>query len=160
MPRGILIPVDNSRPLELRDYPDLKSVQEGVNGVISRTNINRPEAVLVANEDADYLNLETSRRGTLILWLHATSTRGKIATAGDVILLGRSMDSQEFRDVPEWYVKILLEAEHFKVHKQTIDDMLWREHSHVFDDWLQAYTTILLEAQKDALTHHVRVVPA
>lgn len=156
MPRGILIPMDNSKPLEVQDFTDL---EETLGGSVERYALNRPDASLIQGENAPYLELPTNRRGTLILWLHATAHRGRLATVGDVVLLGRPTDDLSYQDVPEWYVKILLEAEHFKVHKQTIDDMLWREHSHIFDDWLQAYTTILLEAQKDALTHHVRVVP-
>ncbi|MEW1951085.1 hypothetical protein AB0280_17760 [Pseudarthrobacter sp902506025] len=149
--------MDNSKPLEVCEFADL---EEAIGGSIERFAINRPDASLIQSESAMYLELPTNRRATVILWMHATSHRGRSATAGDVVLLGRQTEEMRFEDVPEWYVKILLEAEHFKVHKQRLDDMLWREHSHIFDDWIQAYATILLEAQKDALTHNVRVVPA
>jgi hypothetical protein len=41
-----------------------------------------------------------------------------------VILLGSLTEQGKFEDVPHWYVKVLLEAEHFKVHAQIIEDML------------------------------------
>jgi hypothetical protein len=157
MPKGILIPVDNSKPLEVRDFLDL---EQALGGTVERFAINRPDASLIQLEGAPYLELDTNRRGTLLRWAHATSTRGKHVTQGDVILLGSLSDQGVFEDVPDWYAKVLLETEQFKVHAQFVEDMLWREHEKVFDNWLQAYTAVLLHAERNAFVNHVRVVPA
>ena len=157
MPKGIWIPVDNSKPLEVRDFIELNKV---LGGSIERFPINRPDASLIQLEGAPYLELDTNRRGTLLRWVHATSTRGKHVTVGDVILLGGLSEQGKFEDVPHWYEKVLLETEHFKVHAQFIEDMLWKQHERVFDDWQQAYTSVLLHAERNAFVNHVRVVPA
>lgn len=157
MPRGILIPVDNSKPLKVSVFADL---EEALGGSVERFAISRPDASLIQLESAPYLDLPTNRRGTLIRWAHATFTRGKHVTVGDVVLLGRLNDQGSYEDVPEWFEKLLLETEHFMVHAQFIEDMLWRQHERVFDDWQQAYTSVLLHAERNAFVNHVRVVPA
>ena len=157
MPKGIWIPVDNSKPLEVRDLPD---IEKALGGTVERFAINRPDASLIQLESAPYLELDTNRRGTLLRWAHATYTRGKHVTLGDVILLGPQTDQGEYEDVPHWYESLLLETEHFMVHAQWIEDMHWRQHSHVFDSWLQAYTSVLLHAERNAMIANVRVVPA
>lgn len=157
MTKGILIPADNELPLELQEFSDLKAT---LGGEVERFAVNRPDASLFQSESAVYLELPTNRRATLMLWCHATSRRGKQVVQGDAVLLGPLSDQGEPQDVPLWYVAVLLEAEHFKVHAQRLEDMLWREHDRVFDDWQQAYTSILLHAERNALVHNVRVVPA
>jgi hypothetical protein len=157
MAKGILIPADNEKPLEVQDFSDLKLV---LGGEVERFGVNRPDASLIQSESAIYLDLPGNRRATLIFWCHATSRRGKQAIQGDAVLLGPLSDQGEPQDVPEWYVKLLLETEQFKVHAQRLEDMLWREHELVFNNWLQAYTSILLHAERNALVNHVRVVPA
>jgi hypothetical protein len=157
MTKGILIPADNKKPLELQEFTDLKVT---LGGEVERFAINRADASLFQSESAPYLELPTNRRGTLLLWCHATSMRGKQALQGDVVLIGPLSDQGEPLDVPLWYVALLLEAQHFKVHAQRLEDMLWREHDHVFDDWQQAYTTILMHAELNAMVSCVRVVPA
>jgi hypothetical protein len=152
-----LIPADNSKPLEVQDFDDLEKV---LGGSIERFPINRPDASLVQLEAAPYLELPTNRRGTLIRWAHATFTRGRHVTIGEVILLGPLSDQGTYEDVPVWFEKLLLETEHFQVHAQFIEDMLWRQHERVFDDWQQAYTSVLLHAERNAFVNHVRVVPA
>ncbi|MDQ0868986.1 hypothetical protein QFZ70_001459 [Arthrobacter sp. V1I9] len=157
MSRGILIPADNSRPLEVQEFADL---EDALGGTVERFPISRPDASLIQLESAPYLDLPTNRRGTLIRWVHATFTRGKHVTVGDVVLAGRLDDQGAYEDVPEWFEKVLLETEHFMVHAQFIEDMLWRQHERVFDDWEQAYTSVLLHAERNAFVNHVRVVPA
>lgn len=157
LPKGILIPADNDKPLELQEFSDLTAT---LGGEVERFAVNRPDASLFQSESAPYLELPTNRRGTLLLWAHATSLRGKQALQGDVVLLGRLSDQGEPEDVPLWYVAVLLEAKHFKVHAQRLEDNLWREHDRVFDDWQQAYTSILLHAERNAMVSCVRVVPA
>lgn len=157
MPKGLLIPVDNSKPLEVCEFADL---EEALGGVIERFPISRPDASLIQLESAPYLDLPTNRRGTLIRWVHATFTRGKHVTVGDVVLLGRLTDQGDYEGVPEWFEKVLLETEHFMVHAQFIDDMLWRQHERVFGDWEQAYTSVLLHAERNAMVANVRVVPS
>lgn len=157
MTKGILIPVDNDKPLGVSEFADL---EKSLGGAVERFAINRPDGSLIQLEGAPYLELDTNRRGTLLRWAHATSTRGRHVVQGDVILLGALTDRGEYEDVPEWYVKLLLESDRFKVHAQFIEDMLWREHSQVFESWLQAYTSVLLHAERNALVANVRVVPA
>jgi hypothetical protein len=157
MPTGILIPVDNAKPLEVREFADL---EKELGGTAERIPIQRPDASLIQLESAPYLELDTNRRGTLIRWCHATSSRGKRVVIGDVILLGQQTDQGGYEDVPRWYVRLLLETEHFKVHAQRLEDNLWREHERVFDDWQQAYTSVLLHAERNAMISCVRVVPA
>lgn len=77
-----------------------------------------------------------------------------------MILLGKLDDQGTYEDVPSWFEKMLLETEHFMVHAQFIEDMLWRQHERVFGDWQQAYTSVLLHAERNAFVNHVRVVPA
>lgn len=157
MPKGLLIPADNSKPLEVCVFTDL---EEAFGGSVERFPISRPDASLIQLESAPYLDLPTNRRGTLIRWVHATFTRGKLVTVGDVVLLGQLTDQGEPQDIPQWYETVLLETEHFKVHAQRLEDNLWREHDRVFDDWQQAYTSILLHAERNAMVSCVRVVPA
>lgn len=157
MPKGIFIPVDNDQPLEVRDFSDLKLV---LGGEVERFPVNRPDASLFQSESAVYLDLRANRRATLIFWCHATYRRGKQAIQGDAVLLGPLSDQGELQDVPHWYTKLLLETEQYKVHAQRLEDMLWREHERVFDDWQQAYTSILLHAERNAMVAHVRVFPA
>lgn len=157
MPKGILIPADNSKPLEIQDFTDL---EEALGGTVERFAISRPDASLVQLESAPYLDLPTNRRGTLIRWAHATFTRGRHVTVGDVILLGPLSDQGAYEDTPKWFEKLLLETEHFRVHAQLIEDMLWRQHELVFDDWEMAYTSVLRHAERNAIVAAVRVVPA
>jgi hypothetical protein len=157
LPKGILIPADNDKPLELQEFADLN---ESLGGAVERFALNRPDASLFHSESAPYLDLPTNRRATLALWCHATFRRGKQVAIGDAVLVGPLTDQGELQDVPLWYVAVLLEAKHFKVHAQRVEDMLWREHERVFDDWVQAYTSVLLHAERNALVNHVRVVPA
>lgn len=157
MPRGILIPADNSKPLEVQDFTDLEAT---LGGTVERFAISRPDASLVQLESAPYLDLPTNRRGTLIRWAHATFTRGRHVTVGDVVLLGPLSDQGDYADAPAWFEKLLLETEHFRVHAQLVEDMLWRQHELVFDDWEQAYTSVLLHAERNAVVAAVRVVPA
>lgn len=157
MTKGILIPADNDKPLELQEFSDLKV---SLGGEVERFALNRPDASLFQSESALYLELPTNRRATLLLWCHATSMRGKQALQGDVVLLGRVNDQGEPQDVPLWYVAILFEAKRFKVHAQRLEDNLWREHDRVFDDWQQAYVSVLLHAERNAMVSTVRVVPA
>jgi hypothetical protein len=157
LPKGILIPADNDKPLELQEFSDLTAT---LGGEVERFAVNRPDASLFQSESAVYLELPTNRRATLLLWCHATFLRGKQALQGDVVLLGRLNDQGEPQDVPLWYVAVLLEAKHFKVHAQRLEDNLWREHDRVFDDWQQAYTSIILHAERNAMVSCVRVIPA
>lgn len=157
MPKGILIPADNSLPLEVQDFSDLKVT---LGGEVERFALNRPDASLFHGESAPYLGLPTNRRATLALWCHATFRRGKQVAIGDAVLLGPFTDQGELQDVPDWYARLFLETERFKVHAQFVEDMTWREHEHVFDDWQMAYTSVLLHAERNALVNHVRVVPA
>lgn len=157
LPKGILIPADNDKPLEVSEFVDL---EKSLGGAVERFAINRPDASLIQLESAPYLELDTNRRATLLRWAHATSTRGKRVTQGDVLLLGAQREQGGYEDVPKWYVTLLLETEHYKVHALRLEDNLWREHDRVFDDWQAAYTSVLLHAERNAMIATVRVVPA
>lgn len=157
---AILIPADNSKPLEVCDFADIKALEDVLGGTSERFAMNRPDAALFHNESAPYLDLPTNRRATLALWCHATHRRGRQTAVGDSVLVGPLTESGDLQDVPQWYVKLFLETDRFKVHAQRLEDMAWREHERVFDDWQQAYTSVLLHAERNAMVVHVRVVPA
>lgn len=158
--KGLLIPADNSKPLEVRDFADIKTLEDVLGGTAERFTMNRPDAALFQSESAPYLDLPTNRRATLALWCHATSLRGKQAVVGDSVLLGPLTEQCALQDVPQWYETLFLGTDRFKVHAQRLEDMAWREHERVFDDWQQAYTSVLLHAERNAMVAHVRVVPA
>ncbi|WP_160665077.1 DUF3846 domain-containing protein [Pseudarthrobacter sp. ATCC 49987] len=160
MSKALLIPADNQLPLEVCDFADIKALEDVLGGTGERFPMNRPDASLFHNESAPYLDLPTNRRATLALWCHATSRRGKQAVVGDSVLLGPLTEQGELQDVPQWYVMLFLETDRFKVHAQRLEDMAWREHERVFDDWEQAYTSVLLHAERNAMISQVRVVPA
>lgn len=160
MSRAILIPADNSRPLEVCEFADIKAMEDVLGGTAERFAMNRPDASLFQNESAPYLDLSTNRRATLALWCHATSRRGKQPIVGDSVLTGPLTEQGDLQDVPQWYAMLFLETERYKVHAQRLDDMAWREHERVFEDWQQAYTSVLLHAERNAMVAHVRVVPA
>lgn len=160
LPKGLLIPADNEQPLEVRDFADLKALEDVLGGSVEYFGMNRPDAALFHAESAPYLDLPTNRRGTLALWCHATYRRGKQTAVGDSVLLGPLTEQGELQDVPHWYVMLFLETDRFKVHAQRLEDMAWRQHERVFDDWVQAYTSVLLHAERNALIVNVRVVPA
>lgn len=160
LPKGILIPGDIEKPLEVKDFADVKGLEGTLGGSVERFAINRPDASLLAAESAPYLELVTNRRASLTLWLHAAAKRGKQVAQGDVVLIGPLTEQGEFLDVPQWYVRLFLETDRFKVHAQRVEDMQWREHERVFDDWEQAYTSVLLHAERNAMVANVRVIPA
>lgn len=56
-------------------------------------------------------------------------------TQGDVVLIGPPTEQGDFLDVSHWYVQLFLEKDRFKGHAQRVEDMQWREHERVFDDW-------------------------
>ncbi|KUM38978.1 DUF3846 domain-containing protein [Arthrobacter sp. EpRS71] len=158
MPLGILIPVDMDKPLELKQLDGLRPLQEAVGGLIEPMTIERPEATIFVNEEGVLMDVPVNRRASLILWVGLTRYRSAAPILGDAVLIGVPNDDGVTQDVPYFYRHLLLEAKHFRVQMQPIDDMMWRQHDKVFTDWITAYNTVLRYAEKNALVNHVRVV--
>jgi hypothetical protein len=161
MAKGIFIPADEDRPLEIRNFDGLSDYQTAVGGLIEPMNLDRPSSTLYLNEEGKLIGLPKNRRSTLLLWLHNTRWRGADVLKGDAVLIGSPDDDGETQDVPDELVTLLLHTETYKVEVNTIDDLnTWNGNQMRYGDWQEAYAAGLSLAGRWFAVNHVRVVPA
>ncbi|MET4003908.1 hypothetical protein ABIB48_002646 [Arthrobacter sp. UYCu511] len=161
MPRGILIPADQTKPLEVLELNGLKDMQSAVGGLIEAIDIERPDATIFVNEDGKLIGLDQNARATLVLWIHNSRFRGNDILVGDVIIVGQPDDEGDSQDVPAELVDLLLNTPCYAVQVTTLNDMhTWSGNQMRYSDWTDAYKAAASLAERWALVDQARVISA
>ncbi|WP_301540648.1 DUF3846 domain-containing protein [Glutamicibacter halophytocola] len=161
MVKGIYIPVDESLPIELREFNGLEDYMNAVDGLIEAVDIDRPDATMFVNEEGKIHGLDVNRRACLLLWVHNSRYRGLGSIEGNVVLVGQPDDEGNTLSVPEELEALLLRTHVYQYQITTINEPgTWYGNQRVFEDWVEAYKAALYKSQTWALVDEVRVVPA
>ncbi|MFJ6416521.1 DUF3846 domain-containing protein [Paeniglutamicibacter sp. NPDC091659] len=160
MVKGIFIPSDQERAIELREYNSLNDYQLAVQGYIEAIDIDRPGATIFINEEGKLTGLDTNGRATLILWVHLSRYRGMDVIKGDVVIVGRPDSQGNTQDVPQELVDLLFNTESYRIEISTISgNVKWLGKDSHFDQWTTAYMVGLHTAEEWADVDEVRVLP-
>ena len=162
MPKGILIPAQPDRQIELVDLVEEADPQMLVGGYVEVLSITEPLASLFINEEGRLKDLPFNPRATYLTMVHNPSLmfRG-IMILGAALLTGPPDKAGDIQDVPQELVELLINTKRFKYVVQTADDPhAWNGNQRRYDDLLSAYEGAIDLAHRWFAVERVKVVPA
>ena len=161
MPWGIVIPADESAPLEFRLFGQITDYQEAVGGWFEAVDLEEIPASFFVNEEGKIHNLPQNRRATLMWWVNHRAVHGKDVLMGDVVLIGLPDDDGDTQDVSGEVVTLLLKTELYKYEVMTHEnDSKWYGNQSRFDNYFDACNAALGLYERWSLAANVRVMSA
>lgn len=159
MPRGIIIPANESLPCEVREFDGLADYQEAVGGFIEPVDLPRIEATLYVNEEGVIRDLPFNVRATVMRWFWMPDTPARSTTVGDAVLIGLPDEEGDTTDIPEWLAENILAP-----HGHCIEvKLVTGPERYVNQKWFSSYFEAALWARQVAerwpLIEEVRIVP-
>jgi hypothetical protein len=161
MPWGIVIPAEESAPLEFRLFGPYTDYQGAVGGYFQAIDADSVGASFMMNEDGKNLEMPMNRRATLMLWMVNRAFYQADVLNGDVVLIGMPDDEGETLDVPDALVTLLMKTEIYKYEVETHERAgKWYGNQSRFDNYFEACNYALGLLERWILAADVRVVAA
>lgn len=161
MPRGIVIPVDESESPFWLTFTDYTDYQKVVGGTFEVIDLTTPPASLYVNDEGKLIGLPVNRRATLLLWLNNPAFFMKDVVCGPAVLIGPADAEGATMDLPAELSVLILGTDLLKVEVQTINEPgKWYGNQARYSEYFEAANAALSLYQRWTLAEAVRVVAA
>lgn len=114
MVKGIYVPADNSKSLEVRDLEKLEDYQVAVDGWIEAVDVPAFGVTIYVNEEGLIRRLPFNPRASFLWWYHVPGAHHAMLV-GDVIIVGTPDENGDNTDAPEEIVDLLTVAREYAV---------------------------------------------
>lgn len=114
MVKGIYVPADDSKSLEVRELENLEDYQAAVDGWIEAVDVPALGVTIYANEEGLIRRLPFNPRASFLWWYHVPGAHHAMLV-GDVIIVGAPDEDGDGTDAPEEIVDLLTVAREYAV---------------------------------------------
>lgn len=114
MAKGIHVPVDETEPLEQREFATLDDYQTAVDGWIEAVEIPSLDITIYVNEEGLLRSLPFNPRASFLWWFHVPGAH-QAMLVGSAVIVGSSDDNGDSTDVPQAAVDLLTVAREYAV---------------------------------------------
>ncbi len=159
MTKGILVPHDMDKPLELREFSEFGDYQRAVGGWIESIDIPSLGIMVFVNEEGLLRHMPLNLRMTFLWWFHAPEARQRAMIVGNAVIVGTPDEDGNTTDVPESVISLLMETQVYRVEVQVIGETEWHRNAAKYTDYWEAVIWAMLLLERWALANDVRVVP-
>lgn len=115
MVKGLVIPADDTEPMEVRDFVTAADYANVVGGGIEPVDVEAMGATIFVNDEGIVRPLPFNSRATFLWWLHVPQTRNRAMLAGDAGLVGMPDLEGASTDLPGGLLRMLTSGEEFTV---------------------------------------------
>lgn len=114
MVKGIYVPVDQSEPLEQREFATLEDYQAAVGGWIEAVDVPSLGITIYVNEEGLLRHLPFNPRASFLWWYHVPGAH-QAMLVGNAIIVGAPDEDGDSTDVPQEVVDLLMVAREYAV---------------------------------------------
>lgn len=114
MSKGIYVPVDETEPLEQREFATLDDYQTAVDGWIEAVEIPSLGITIYVNEEGLLRSLPFNPRASFLWWFHVPGAH-QAMLVGNAVIVGALDENGESTDVPQEVVDLLTGASEYAV---------------------------------------------
>lgn len=158
MVRGLVIPADESEPIEERDFAALEDYQVAVGGFIEPVDIPDLVITIYVNEDGLLQQLPLNSRATFLWWYHVPESRQGAMLVGDVVIVGWPDKNGDNTDVPTNVAQLLRLDARFAIEARTSTDDDWSRDDRTYE-FVEAVVGAMLISEQSAGQMGARIVP-
>lgn len=138
MVQAIVIPANDTHPIEPRDLRTLEDYQTEVGGWIEHVDLPDIGVTLVVNENGIAERLPFNRRATFFWWFHQGYGRGRVRLVGNVVLVGLEDTDGDPTDIPAAIAELLLVPGEFAVEARRCGETEWRSDPSLHPSYTEA----------------------
>lgn len=138
MVQAIVIPANDTEPIEPRGLRELEDYQAEVGGWIEHVDLPEIGATLVVNENGIAERLPFNRRATFFWWFHQPHARGHARLVGNVVLVGLEDTDGDPTDIPAPTAELLLVPGEFAVEARRPGEQEWRSDPSLHPSYAEA----------------------
>ena len=158
MVKGLIIPAEGTKPVEVREFSELADYQAAVGGWIEGVYMDPPGLMAYVNENGIAERLEFNSRASSLWWLHVPQARQANGLVGDVVVVGPPDDDGDDLDLPGELLGRFTSSEPFAVLMQV--DGVWYRHRNVNRDYWEAILWAVIKLGRVPEIEEVDVAPA
>lgn len=114
MVKGIYVPVDESEPLEQREFATLEDYQAAVDGWIEAVDVPSLGITMYVNEEGLLRHLLFNSRASFLWWFHVPGAH-QAMLVGNAVIVGALNENGDSTDVPTEVVDLLTGADEHAV---------------------------------------------
>lgn len=114
MVKGIYVPVDESEPLEQREFATLEDYQAAVDGWIEAVDVPSLGITMYVNEEGLLRHLPFNSRASFLWWFHVPGAH-QAMLVGNAVIVGALNENGDSTDVPTEVVDLLTGADEHAV---------------------------------------------
>ncbi|QZY52859.1 DUF3846 domain-containing protein [Leucobacter tenebrionis] len=114
MVKGIYVPVDESEPLEQREFATLDDYQAAVDGWIEAVDVPSLGITIYVNEEGLLRHLPFNPRASFLWWFHVPGAH-QAMLVGNAVIVGLPDENGDSTDMPREVVDLLTVAREYAV---------------------------------------------
>lgn len=114
MVKGIYVPVDESEPLELREFATLDDYQAAVDGWIEAVDVPSLGVTIYVNEEGLLRHLPFNPRASFLWWFHVPGAH-QAMLVGNAVIVGLPDENGDSTDMPREVVDLPTVAREYAV---------------------------------------------
>lgn len=114
MVKGIHVPIDESEPLELREFATFDDYQAAVDGWIEAVDVPSPGVTIYVNEEGVLRHLPFNSRASFLWWFHVPGAH-QAMLVGNAVIVGLPDENGDSTDMPREVVDLLTVAREYAV---------------------------------------------
>lgn len=114
MVKGIYVPVDESEPLEQREFATLDDYQTAVDGWIEAVDVPSLGITMYVSEEGLLRRLPFNSRASFLWWFHVPGAH-QAMLVGNAVIVGALDENGESSDVPEEVIDLLTGTSEYAV---------------------------------------------
>ena len=138
MVQAIVIPANDTEPIEPRDLRTLEDYQAEAGGWSEHVDLPDIGVTLVVNENGIAQALPFNRRATFLWWFHQGYGRRRARLVGNVVLVGLEGTDGDPTDIPTPIAELLLVPGEFAVEARRAGDQEWRSDPSLHPNYVEA----------------------
>lgn len=158
MVKGLVIPADPERPVEVLAFQRLEDYQAIVGGWIEAVDVPPLGVTTYVNEEGLLRKLPFNSRATSLWWYELPHLRHQAMLVGDAVIVGLPDDDGESTDIPESTLALLTRKEPYEVLALLGDSPTWRKHPWLYSDYFEAVVWAMIMSDPVTDAREVRVV--
>lgn len=114
MVKGIYVPIDESEPLELREFATFDDCQAAVDGWIEAVDVPSLGVTIYVNEEGLLRHLPFNPRASFLWWFHVPGAH-QAMIVGNAVIVGLPDENGDSTDMPREVVDLLTVAREYAV---------------------------------------------
>jgi len=158
MVKGLVIPADPERPIEVREFQKLQDYQAVVGGWTEAVDVPPLGITTYVNEEGLLRKLPFNSRATFLWWYELPHVRHHAMLVGDAVIVGLPDFDGNSTEIPESTLALLTAKVQYAVMTQVGVSPLWLTDPFLYDDYFEAVVWAMMLFERVTDIRKVRVV--